>query len=82
MSDTEMTGRRASELLRDGADEAEIYPAWTEWLYETYGFGLSREQLDKVYGVAWDHGHSAGLEEVGEYFREFADFARELLAVS
>jgi hypothetical protein len=78
----EMTSARASELLRGGGDvdAVAVYDAWTEWLYGQYGDGLTREQLGKVYGLAWDHGHSAGLEEVGAYFEEFAGFAREILA--
>lgn len=76
-----MTTARAEVLVAatSGAQQGEVITAWTEWLYENYGGGLTPDQLDKVYGLAWDHGHSSGLAEVGMYFEEFADFARDIL---
>jgi hypothetical protein len=82
MSSEEMTSTRASELLRTGKDPAEIYPEWEKWLCENYGQGLTGRQLDKVYGLAYDHGHSSGLEGVAEYFVKYADFAREIVNAS
>lgn len=83
MSAEEMTSDRASALLRGGGEmvsTANVYDQWSQWLYETYGDGLTTEQLGRVYSLAWDHGHYAGLVEVERYFEEFADFARDLLA--
>jgi hypothetical protein len=50
-----------------------------EQMYEKYGDGLTKEQHLVVYGLAWQHGHSAGYSEVESYYGEFADFARDLL---
>lgn len=53
--------------------------AHDEEMYDNYGDGLSKDQHLVVYSLAWQHGHSSGVDEVREYYREFAQFARDLL---
>jgi hypothetical protein len=41
--------------------------------------GLNEAQHGVVYARAYEHGHSSGYDEVGEYYGEFAEMARKLL---
>lgn len=53
--------------------------AHDEELYTKHGEGLSKDQHLRVYGLAYEYGHSAGDNEIEQYYMEFADFARDLL---
>lgn len=33
-------------------------------------------KLDKLYQLAWDHGHASGWGEVESYFHEFAELLK------
>lgn len=57
----------------------QVQLAHDEQMYQEYGDGLSKDQHVTVYAKAWEHGHSAGEWQVEEYYREFANFARDLL---
>jgi len=37
---------------------------------------VGHPKLDKLYQLAWDHGHPNGLQEVGFYFGEFAELLK------
>jgi hypothetical protein len=50
-----------------------------EEMYIKYGDGISKDQHLVIYSMAYQHGHSAGDSEVEQYYKEFADFARDLL---
>ena len=40
-------------------------------------YGLERNaKFDIAWGIAWDHGHSAGIDEVKNYFQELADLLK------
>jgi hypothetical protein len=52
---------------------------WITKLYGEYGGGLSLKQLDIVYNMAYDKGHSYGHEEVAMYFSDFVNFALNIL---
>lgn len=39
--------------------------------------GVERNtKFDKAWMIAWDHGHSSGLDEVELYFRELAELIK------
>jgi len=42
--------------------------------------GLNEEQHGLVYAVAWEHGHASGFSDVENYYGDFAELARKLLA--
>lgn len=82
----EMTSIRADELLRGpaadrgGMSEGDIITAWSRWLYDRHGVGLSEDVLNIVYGKAWEDGHSAGLQEVESCFIDLVDLAEMVIA--
>lgn len=47
-------------------------------MYDEYAapFGVPRAISDKVYSLAWEHGHASGYGEVENYFQDFAELAR------
>lgn len=53
--------------------------AHDEQMYQEHGDGLTKDQHLTVYALAWQYGHSSGEWQVREYYREFAEFARNLL---
>lgn len=53
--------------------------AHDEQMYQEHGDGLTKDQHLTVYALAYEHGHSAGYSEVEGYYRQFAEFARNLL---
>lgn len=59
-------------------DDANHYDA----MHARHGEGLTPAQHGIVYSKAYEQGHASGLEEVGEYYRDLADMARELLATA
>lgn len=84
MAAEEMTSMRADDLLRTPRDQrdiskSEIMTEWSDWLYGTHGGGLPTAVLDKLYGKAWQDGHSSGLYEVESYFIELVDLAIEII---
>ena len=50
-----------------------------EEMYVKHGEGLSKDQHLVVYSFAYQEGHSAGYNEVEEYYKTFAEFALQLL---
>ena len=42
---------------------------------ETYGLARNAK-FDIAWAIAWDHGHSAGMDEVKSYFQELADLLK------
>lgn len=39
--------------------------------------GLSdHPKLDRLYALAWEHGHANGFDDVAYYFREFASLLK------
>lgn len=51
----------------------------SDYLAARYGDGLNERQQGKVYSLAYERGHSAGYEEVGLYYQDYADFARGII---
>jgi len=45
-------------------------------LAEEHGV-VDHPKLDKVYDLAWQHGHSAGFHEVEMYFEEFVELIQK-----
>lgn len=39
-------------------------------------FGVPRAVADKVYSLAYTHGHSSGLADIENYYQDFAELAR------
>lgn len=46
--------------------------------FEEAGVDFYAPHADLARSLAWGHGHSAGLQEVWNYFQDFADFLRPL----
>lgn len=49
-------------------------------LYETYGEGLNRAQHERAYSLAYQEGHASGWYDIQNYYIDYADFARFIIA--
>lgn len=49
-------------------------------LYETYGEGLNRAQHERAYSLAYQEGHASGWHDIQNYYIDYADFARFIIA--
>lgn len=54
------------------ADEARLLAQFKADLEAEYGV-VGHPKADKLYALAWEHGHSAGLTEVVHYYEEFVE---------
>lgn len=66
--------RRHRELYRQDCHRLEgaVFKADLEAEYELVG----HPKADKVFGLAWEHGHSASLHEVWMYYDDFAELVK------
>ena len=49
--------------------------ALADSLAATYASGLPKHVADRVFALAWEHGHAYGAGEVENYYIDFADLA-------
>lgn len=67
---------------REEYDEAysDLTDQFKDALYTEYGQGLSRAQHERTYALAYEEGHAAGWYDIQNYYTEYADFARFIIA--
>lgn len=65
--------REARMAARKAEQENHIERMFAEYAEP---FGVPRAVADKVYSLAWEHGHSSGYSEVENYYQDFAELAR------
>lgn len=69
-----MEEARAERARLRAAEEAKVLALKARLAEET---GLTKHpKLEKVWELAWDHGHSYGLADVELYFREYAELVK------
>lgn len=45
-------------------------------LADEYGLSRQHPKFEKVYGLAWQYGHSGGFSDVESYFSEFVELVK------
>lgn len=59
-----------------------VYDFWKERIYEEFSSEYNKAQLDKIFSVAYECGHSAGYYEVRTKFEEYANFVTDVLKLA
>jgi hypothetical protein len=74
--DGTQTREELAQLRREYQEATGVLVSeWVEYLADEYGYDLPAAQ-GAVYGKAWSDGHSAGYQEVENFYSELADLAR------
>lgn len=63
-------------LAEYNAATDKITAEFRDWLAHEYAFTLPKVVRDKIWEKAWSDGHHAGYPEVGNYYAQYAEFAR------
>lgn len=58
------------------AESAKLHQEFVKDLFEDYGVSDNPKRF-KCFELAWEHGHSSGLEEVYNYFGDFVELIRD-----
>jgi hypothetical protein len=56
--------------------DQELMRQFVHDVLEEYGI-LDHPKADKLYAIAWDHGHASGFEEVAYWVRELAELIKD-----
>ena len=57
-------------------ESAKLYKEFQNDLFEDYGVSDNPKRF-KCFDLAWEHGHSSGLEEVYNYFGDFVELIQD-----
>lgn len=58
------------------AERGALEVEWRQWLAVENGIGhLSSAVQDKVFGLAYEHGHASGYSDIANYYVGFAELA-------
>jgi hypothetical protein len=58
------------------AEERRLYDEFKQDLFEEYRV-QEHPKREKVFNLAWEHGHASGYSEVYNYFGDFVDLIRD-----
>lgn len=72
---------RTPEQRDLAAREAHARTSWIEALRTEHSPSLSLAQAQVVMDLAWEEGHSGGLESVEGYYQSFAEMVVEVVAL-
>lgn len=66
------------EQMKRMAARAAEAKAHTDRMFAEYAepFGVPRAVADKVYSLAYEHGHASGYSDIENYYQDFAELAR------
>lgn len=69
-----------NEMVRKYHDEGQAaYDRWMTDLKEEYGIDFQNDSVGKIiFDMAWERGHSCGLEEVDNCIDEQIDFVKQI----
>lgn len=64
--------RKEDQRQRHHAEESRLRSIFKADLEQEYGVS-GHPKADKLFDIAWSHGHSSGYGEVANYYGEFAE---------
>ena len=65
-----------AQRKRYSDESAKLYKEFQNDLFEDYGVSDNPKRF-KCFDLAWEHGHSSGLEEVYNYFGDFVELIQD-----
>ena len=65
-----------AQRKRYSDESAKLYKEFQNDLFEDYGVS-DNPKRHKCFDLAWEHGHSSGLEEVYNYFGDFVNLIKD-----
>lgn len=70
---------RAERMNEYRQARTEIELQFKQWLADEYAYEESPKIQDRVWGKAWEHGHSSGYFDVENYYIDYAEFAQAVI---